>query len=719
LERAEIVRFENTVEAAKRENEIGLRELQRLKPIVDELFRQANVADNYDVLQQYQLHAVLLARAQRMAHTIELAIKQPYFTRVDFVPEGKSATDTYYIGKYGFMDSETMESIVVDWRSPIANLYYSGQIGPTHYETPDGRIDGDLTKKRQFYIDDGKLISYYDADVISQDKLLNQVLSSVSQGKLKEVVTTIQAEQNRVIRHPLNKNLIVQGVAGSGKTTIALHRIAYLLYAYQDTLLPKTLMIIAPNPLFLDYISGVLPDLGVSDVHQTTFDDLCAQLLGKHMIKLSNRDRLSDALKDPSWAAEIRAVSKRKGSFRYLDEIDDFLDEVEQTLKVDEDIRFGPVTIYTKNELNDMLLKDLRHMPMNLRMDAVVKNSKARVKNACARVIELLEEDCMKRADIIRGSMPDSPERRERLKRLYASRDNRVEEAKAYVSKFGKEFKSRWNQLDIKELYAQFLGEEKIKTIESEDLPALVWMCRRVWGISNKITLKHIIIDEAQDFTPAQMRLLNVLFNNPTYTLVGDMGQNIHFYRGVTGWNQAGNAINGADECTLVTSYRSTIEVMTLANKIASRWPYDGQVDAVPVLRHGDEPEFINCAGEKERIRAINERVALYTKEKKYNSVCIIENNAKNAAKTAKAIDGARLLNPLSKDYSSGVCVAAIDQVKGLEFDAVILAEASEQSYPDRAEYARLLYVASTRPLHALTVVSLDKPSALFEGKKI
>ena len=146
MERAEIVRFENTVEAAKRENEIGLRELQRLKPIVDELFRQANVADNYDVLQQYQLHAVLLARAQRMAHTIELAIKHPYFTRVDFVPEGKSATDTYYIGKYGFMDSETMESIVVDWRAPIANLYYSGQIGPTHYETPTDALTAILPK---------------------------------------------------------------------------------------------------------------------------------------------------------------------------------------------------------------------------------------------------------------------------------------------------------------------------------------------------------------------------------------------------------------------------------------------------------------------------------------------------------------------------------------------------------------------------------------------
>jgi len=180
----------------------------------------------------------ILAYMRQSAHHLSLAQAKPYFTRVDFVPEG-GVKETHYIGKWGVLRSEDLSSIVVDWRSPVANLYYSGQVGPMHYVTPDGEARGELTLKRHLAVEDGKLLSVFDTDVVAQDAYLQQALAAISKARLKEIVSTIQAEQNYVIRHQPARPLVVQGVAGSGKTTIALHRVAWLLYAYQDKMAPS------------------------------------------------------------------------------------------------------------------------------------------------------------------------------------------------------------------------------------------------------------------------------------------------------------------------------------------------------------------------------------------------------------------------------------------------------------------------------------------------
>ena len=205
---------------------------------------------------------------------LSLAAGQAYFARLDYIPAG-SPPETWYLGRWGVLNPETLDPVVVDWRSPVANLYYSGQIGPMDYEAPDGRVQGELTLKRMLTVRGRQLVSLFDSDIVSQETYLQDVLGSISTDRLKDIVSTIQAEQNIVIRHPLNAHLLVQGAAGSGKTTIALHRIAYLLYTFRDTLKPENMMILAPNPLFLSYISQVLPDLGVERVVQTTFEGWC------------------------------------------------------------------------------------------------------------------------------------------------------------------------------------------------------------------------------------------------------------------------------------------------------------------------------------------------------------------------------------------------------------------------------------------------------------
>jgi len=713
MESQEIRHFDETLSAIYRESDTAQKDLVGLEPQVAELFKLVNRTEDVNILNEYYLKSLLLSRAQMIVRQLTLAKDQPYFTRVDFIAQGQSSTEIFYIGKYGVSDSQTLEPIVVDWRAPIANLYYSGQIGPTHYVAPDGRVDGVLTKKRQFQVENGKLLSYYDADVLSQDKLLGQVLAQVSQGKLKEVVTTIQAEQNTVIRHPLNENLIVQGVAGSGKTTIALHRIAYLLYTHQKTLLPASLMILAPNPLFLDYISQVLPDLGVADVHQKTFTRLCAALLGKDMPKLKPDTRLTKIAANAPEKMEILYRTQKKASARYLDEIDDFLDTVEQTLCPKGDILFGPVVVYSRQELTEMLLKDLKPLPLNARIAAIGKNAKARVKDAVKRVQALLEEDCIRRADRLRQTMPDSPQRRERMQALYRSRDQRVREAAEQAAPFLKNFQKSLGSFKVPQLYAQFLGCEKPE-LDADDLPALVWIKRRVDGLAEKLSFVHIIVDEAQDMTGAQLRMLDELFRHPSFTLVGDMGQSIHDYNGVRDWSTAQNAIGGAQEHFLVTSYRSTVEIMQAANAVAAKHPYAGQVLSKPVLRHGEAVRIEQAEKEKDLFARIAQRIAHLKDDLGYQSICVIETDAR-IKKTAKALN-LPVLDALSDQYRGGVFCAPVSQVKGLEFDAVILSGVDDAAYPDDPAHAKLLYVAMTRPLHDLWGVYCGTRTKLLDS---
>ncbi len=681
------------------------------KPKVDELFRQINRTDDFNTLSEYQLQSMLLSKAENALLGLTQAEKEPYFTRIDFRAHGKASDEAFYIGKNGVTDANTYDAIVVDWRAPVANLYYNGQLGPSQYETPDGVIEGELTKKRHFTIENGQLLGMFDADMFSGDKLLADALSKTSQGKLKEVVSTIQTEQNAVIRYPLSQNLIVQGVAGSGKTTIALHRIAYLLYTYQKSLKGASLMIIAPNPLFLDYISQVLPQLGVGDVQQKTYAGVCLSFLKEEKITQTPDDRLAEALSSPEAAENLRKRTKARGSLRFLEMLDDYLDAAQELICPREDIRFGPIVVMGRAEARKMLLEDMRPLPLNTRIQSFVRYLRPRFKKALADVIELYEEQCEKRAMHIKAAMADSPERQARLRNLYGSRDERIEQAKEALPKVRRAFEASMKPLSVTKAYAEFLGKNDDGKRYEEDLTALVWLKRRIEGFSRYESASHVVIDEAQDLCPAQIKLLSTLFANPTYTLVGDMGQNIHFYKDIAGWEAAQALLPRSGMRTLVTSYRSTVEIMEFAGTIATRHPYSGMESAKPVLRHGSAPAFYGAENEKDRLRAIGQ--AIEDMKESCESICVIEKTSDRAEKTAKAL-GLIHLRASDANYRGGLCVASIDQVKGLEFDGVVIACAGEDDLPDTPAMARLAYVAATRALHRLSLVHAGDLSPLF-----
>lgn len=682
---------------------------------------------------------ILYAHKDQSLRNLRLAKGQAYFTRVDFIPDasgGACEKHTYYIGKWGVLRSATLDQVVVDWRAPIANLYYSGQIGPMRYEAPDGVVFGELTLKRQFNIEQGTLKAIFDTGVAGVDTFLQSVLGEARGDKLREVVATLQTEQNDVIRAPLDEALIVQGAAGSGKTTIALHRIAYLLYAHRDILLPRNVLILAPNPLFLDYISSVLPELGVEQVEQTTFIGFTLALLQKRVPQVEAEAFASDtAISDEDARADMF-----EGSLRYYDLLQKYLDDLEPRVLPDADIVFGPVVLYTYDQLNQIFLTDLSPFPYARRLEEAVKYVSKKLKPATERVIEWIEEECAKRADSLSAKMPDGEERQQLMRSLYDSRDQRVAEAKNKSKTFLKDFKAGLPALGPVELYREFLSKpERLPLAEDEravfetvarralavldrkrarvvDLAPLCVIERRMRGLPRRDT-RHVVIDEAQDVSPFQYRFLRDMLGHDSFTIVGDLMQGINNTRaGLQDWRVAQNgafAGHGGIH-NLRVSYRSTLEIMTLANSIARKFPLPHVEPAQPLPRAGAAPRRVYCEDVKRWREAVANELELLTAAG-HRSVALIERTQERAKALAKRMN-LPLLDAREPSFKGGILVAPASHTKGLEFDAVVVCDASEVHYPPDDYHARLLYVCATRALHSLTIIWTGELTELLKA---
>ena len=654
-------------------------------------------------------------------HQLGLAAHQAYFARLDFIPAG-GKPETHYLGRWGVMTTPEFDTVVVDWRSPVANLYYSGQIGPMSYTAPDGTVTGELTLKRMLTVHDRELRGLFDSGVVSQDAYLQSVLGQVSSDKLREIVTTIQAEQNLVIRHPARQPLIVQGVAGSGKTTIALHRIAWLLYAHRETLRPEQLMILAPNPLFLDYISQVLPDLGVERVVQTTFQGLCQSLLGKQLPKVRAVTRLEDKLQAaPGEREAVGAVLRRKGSLAFQASIEDFVNRWQEEMLPQTGWTFGNMILFTQAELKNIFLRQLAPFPLKARMDEMKKYLRRRLKNAVEEMKRKLEALAQERLDLLLTRLPDGPERRARATRLLSSRDQRLREVDERAAAYLKDYAKLWPDVSLATVYGLYLRRcEGVEVQQAtlpylekgqaqlEDLPALMTLGRLVYGVK-QLPIRHVVVDECQDFSPYQVQLLRELTAGASFTLVGDLMQGVHEEEGIHSFSEWMEPVFHGEAALkqLVTSYRNTVEIMTLASQVAARHPVEGQLTARPVLRHGEAPQAYPCQDEKDRIR----RIAVLAKrwqEEGYHTVAVIEKTRARAEATWRALKKllpARLLAEGDTSYAGGLLVLPAALAKGLEFDCVVVAECGAEVFPDDPFLCRVLYVLLTRPLHRLALL--------------
>jgi DNA helicase-2/ATP-dependent DNA helicase PcrA len=463
----ELARCNYTLGYVEKSLEGTLKKKGRVDNDLDKSRRHFNAENSQDYI-DIIVNTLLQGNMDVKLRNLVAAKSKPYFARIDFSEKEKKEADKLYIGKMSLIRDEVQKLIIVDWRAPVANLYYEGRLGDASYECPDGKIDGKLRLKRQFSIDKGELKEIFDIDITTNDEFLQSSLGANADNRLKDIVTTIQAEQNAIIRADMWRPLIVQGAAGSGKTTIALHRIAYLIYNYEKSFSPENFMIIAPNRLFLNYISDVLPELGVEKVRQTTFEDFAQDLIGKRFKLRDANEKLlafvDHTLDDAEKArlALVRKTSEFKASMSFKEALDSYLRLIEENFIPKEDFMLGSTLIFKYKELNELFLTQYKMWPIARRVDEIRKNLKTRLGVKKQAVINQLHEDCDKRVALLKATIYDEEERQRLVAGTIDQRDYALSHLESTVKSAISEYIKKISKLSPYEYYKDFVSDSEL-----------------------------------------------------------------------------------------------------------------------------------------------------------------------------------------------------------------------------------------------------------------
>ena len=580
---------------------------------------------NLDYLDSSQSYITILVNARQLDNSresmdqVERAIDKPYFARIDFQAYRETCPAKYYIGKLSLFD-ENYDPLMIDWRAPIASIYYEGRLGKTSYRAGEVQISGQLKLKRNYTIEDGQLQDFYDMDITTNDQVLQASLRGNADQRLKDIVATIQAEQNQIIRAGLERPLIVQGVASSGKTTIALHRIAYLIYTYEQTFTPDQFMIITPNSLFLNYISDVLPELGVEQVEQTTFADFCLDLLKVKSKLLGPEEKLQVLLQnDDSGKNEesgwIKWSAAFKGSLEFKALLDRYVEQLKIEMLPDEDVMLEEYRVLSLDEVRKWFLADLNYLPLQQRLKQIKKKIAVKLKEKKKKIIEKINEQY--EPDMNRARMISTGEEEVNyvLVDLLENRDRKLDSIEktarnltaSYMKKFKKDnvlavYRKLVTDPELLKSFADESLEEdgvkhlcreakkylKANCLEPEDLAPLLYLKMKLEGFDRKIDLNYAVIDEAQDFSLFQFHVLKEALNTERFTILGDLSQAIYDYKSVSNWDEVSERIfrDDANYLTLEQSYRTTVEIMECANRVlqkvlGKKWFWPGQLSAM------------------------------------------------------------------------------------------------------------------------------------------
>lgn len=684
------------------------------------------------------------AFAEKDLHKYSEGRENPYFARIDF-KEKLRDIESFYIGKFGLIDEAENEEVVIDWRAPLANLYYSGTFGPASYRAPIGEISGELLLKRKFQVKDGKIVNIFDEGVNELivptsedggelvDEFLKLNLEENTSRKLKDVVTTIQREQNDIIRAFKNKPIIIQGSAGAGKTTVALHRLAYLVYTYGDEMNNRNILVVAPNELFLDYISDILPNLGVSNVKQVTFENLCQEITKVKMKIITKDKKLSEIIEsdDVERIKYMTTSSKIKGTITYKTILDRLIRNLERENIDVEDIKIEGFTLYSAKDIRRLYIKDLVKLPINKRKDEIQKYFKGKLKSRLEKFKEEIENEYFfKIKDIKSKTDLSEEEQRKEIIKTYDERDELIKQLKPKALKVLNSFFKEWKSINPLEGYVRLFNDEEIfvratdncipkkladymrdeinwnlekKVIDSDDLTAITYLDIVLNGLSTEGYI-HTVIDEAQDYSFLQMVILKEISKNNSMTIVGDIGQGIYSYKGINSWETLISKVfnDEANYITLTQSYRSTVEIIEFANIVLEKQQLNVK-PAMPILRHGMIPKVIEVEDNTE-IKVIDSLVEeIHGSNKK--TIAIVCKDFEQCRSLHKIIskksafkwdlvgeeqDNMNIVNLVIPSYMT----------KGLEFDAVIIHDCDSLNYKDNDLDKKLLYVALTRALH-------------------
>ncbi|MBC2581790.1 UvrD-helicase domain-containing protein [Clostridium sp. DJ247] len=651
-------------------------------------------------------------------------LNSPYFGRFDFLEEGFRDVEKIYIGLHNLMDSEDYSIYVYDWRAPIASIFYRNELGRAAYNSPNGSINGNVFLKRQYKIKNSKLEFFFDSNIRINDDILQEVLSRNSSTKMKNIVETIQKEQDIIIRDTENELLIVQGVAGSGKTSIALHRIAFLLYeGLNSKLASNNVIIISPNDIFSKYISHVLPELGEENVEQVTFDGIVLKHFGKRFRAQTRHEQLETLIN----AGNIEGFNTRmssiefKGSLVFKHILDRLLQYCERSLIKFKDIYYDGKTVETKEQLKNSFLDNKIGMPIAKRLKRIESIILNKIHPLRKRRLEKIEKIVQKSDDHvfeIRSFSRLLSIKESKLFMDYIRSFTEVDFMHLYKTLFNKKgllFKlSKGLELpyNIKEIILETAKQLEQGKVPYEDCAALIYLKLKLEGLEEYSNIKQVVVDEAQDYYPLQYEIFKLLFGGARYTVLGDFNQSLEKDCDKSIYDEIDEILNKRKSVKLFMrkSYRSSYEITVFAQKLLNN-----EQEIISFDRYGSEPLVIFKEKQSLIDKTIIKDIEHYESQG-YGSIAVICKTQKEADEIQsrlRSLTHSKILNISEGNIEKGVIVVPAYLAKGLEFDVVLVYNASSENYKNEFD-RKLLYVACTRALHQLVIYHTGEKSAFL-----
>ena len=675
-----------TLQAALNRMDAGVREKARdLLESKKYLYEHKDAMDRMERLAvKKMINQGALSGEAAVAHKGRLAklVASPYFGRFDFLEDGADPEEPvgsrnalpFYIGIYAFYDEATNTNLIHDWRAPIASMYYDFELGKVWYDAPSGRIDGRLLLKRQYRIRSGRMEYMLENSSNTHDDILQEELKKASDDRMRTIVATIQRDQNAIIRNESSRVLIIQGVAGSGKTSIALHRIAFLLYRFKESLQSRDILIISPNKVFADYISNVLPELGEERIPEIGMEELASRALEDKVKFQTFFEQVDMLLGKPD--EDYKERMRFKASADLLSKMDEYLTHVEKTYFSPEDmwVRRYPVPEWFIREK----FEGYHRLPLLKRFAEIARNIEENVK-------------------FYYGYDVNAAERQEIRKKVPAM----------------------FRMTNLRELYRDFydwLGRPELFKLtargrfEYADVFPFLYMKIRLEGVKAYHQVQHLLIDEMQDYTPVQYAVISRLFHCKM-TILGDANQSVNPYSS-SNQEVIRRVFPGADAVSLLRSYRSTFEITRFAQQISPN------EELIAVERRGEQPQVSGFKTPGEELEALKQMVSGF-EASPHRTLGIICKTQKQAAGLMAVLEGLgpyiHLLTLQSATFGGGIILTTPHMAKGLEFDWVVVPFATAGNYKNSIDKS-MLYIACTRAMHRLTLTHTGKVSGFVPG---
>ena len=613
------------------------------------------------ILNHFALGESVINKHKRLTKILAI----PYFGRIDFLEKKEnSKVMPIYIGIHTFYDPESRATLIHDWRAPVSSMFYDHELGEAGYRSPSGEIKGEISLKRQYRIRGGKMEFMIESALTVHDDILQKELSSNVDDKMKNIVATIQREQNQIIRNEDIRTLIIQGVAGSGKTSIALHRIAYLLYTFRDSISSKDILIVSPNKVFSDYISNVLPELGEETVPETSMEQILSGVL-EHKYKYQTYFGLVNELLEKPSSSLIDRIAY-KASFGFISELDKFILHIENTYFKAADVKLTKYITIPAPFIEEQYLRFNRY-PIRRRFDAMADYMLDMLKIQYAFTVTTAGRNLLKKEI-----------------RLMFAGNNDIQVYKDFF---------KWTN------NPGMFKMRKGHTLEYSDLAPLAYLHLALEGSGNQpFRVKHLLIDEMQDYSPIQYKVIQKLFPCRK-TVLGDAGQSVNPYGSSTA-ETIQKSLTASEIMKLCKSYRSTFEITDFAQKIHPN------AELEPVARHGEKPQILQFGSAVEELSGIMGLISTYRKSgyKSLGIICKTEQQAREMADVLKSYaNDISFLSSQSSAFVQGIVIISAHMAKGLEFDEVIIPQTDERNYRSEIDKS-MLYVAVTRAMHRLTL---------------